>query len=74
MPNTISTKTLIPVSLAATIGLGSFYLSAGNSKIENNTTKINKNEVAIQSHVVETNKSYIEIIQRLTRIEEAVKK
>jgi hypothetical protein len=74
MPNTISTKTLIPISIASAIGLGSFYLSAGNSKIETNTAKINKNEVAIQSHVVETNKSYIEIIQRLTRIEEAVKK
>jgi hypothetical protein len=74
MPNTISTKTLIPVSLAFAIGLGSFYVSGYSSKIDTNSVKINKNEIAIESHVVETNKSYIEIIQRLTRIEEALKK
>lgn len=73
MLSTITTKTLVPISIAGAIGMGSFYFSASNSKIDTNFSKIQRNESIMMDHIKETNKNYIEIIQRLTRIEEAIK-
>ena len=76
MPNAskLSANTLIPISLAAAVAAGSFYLAAANSKIESNEKMIVKNEIQMQSMKKESNSYYIDIIQRLSRIEEAIKK
>lgn len=70
----ITTKTLIPISLAGAIGIGSFWLSNSNAQIEENSKKIESNVLDIRSVKDENNDHYIEIIQRLSRIEEAIKK
>ncbi len=74
MTRQLTQKTLVPLSLAAMIGLGGFYLSDANSTVKVNSARIEKNERSIGSFSQETRKHYIEIIQRLSRIEEAIRK
>jgi len=73
MPQLITKETVIPISLVCVLGYGVFYVSEANSKIENNLFRIQKNEARMEDHTIDANKNLLEIIQRLTRIEEAVK-
>lgn len=73
MPQSITKETLVPISIVCAIGYGAFNLSEANSKIETNVIRIDKTETAIEDHEAKDSKEFIEIIQRLTRIEEAVK-
>ena len=74
MSQTISNKTLFPLSFVGMIIAGSFFVAQANSKVEVTEKRVEKLEATIESHISVNSKSYIEIIQRLTRIEEAVKK
>lgn len=69
----ITLETLIPISIVGFIAVGSFYLSASNAKILENASQILENKTSLKNLETETNKNYVEIIQRLSRIEEAVK-
>ena len=73
MPNSITEKTLIPLSIVGFISAGGFYLSAANAKINSNLDQIKKNEIGVRACTISTNKNYVEIIQRLVRIEEKLK-
>jgi hypothetical protein len=73
-PIPLSVKTLMPLSMVAVVAVGSFHLSASHSKIEFNETKIRQIETALGDFETKSRSNYVEIIQRLARIEEAIKK
>jgi hypothetical protein len=74
MNQAITKKTLVPLSAVGFIAAAIFWLSDSKAKIISNEDKIESNKKMLYEMTQDASKRYIDLVQRLTRIEEAIKK